>query len=306
MKILKHHIQGVATLIVGVVFLLSALLKMLSLDNFELYLFSFGYLSFDLVSIAARLLLSLEMLLGLALLLRYRFSRLRIVVAGVLVLFTLWLVWQWLAGGEENCHCFGSIISLDAPKSIVKNILLLLLLAVAWRVESWELRFLRRWMVWTVVAIAMLLPFLLFPTDSLMRRLNSSRELDTEFFGDVTDSLFVQQGHRVVMLYSTECRFCRMSAKKLSSMIRRHNLPTESFYAIFMDMGERSDSLIEAFFGANGSIHLPYTTLNARTLLKSTNGVLPLILLMDGDSVVQECNYRCIDESEVREFLLNR
>lgn len=301
---MTHKIRCSALLVLGFSFVLSAILKMLSIDNFELYLFSFGKVSFDVVTITARLIIGFEMLLGAMLVSRCRFDVARWLALSALSLFSVWLLWLWLSGGEDNCHCFGSLVELNAEESLLKNLILLGLLAVAWRLDNLRLRIYRRWVVGTVGVVALILPFVLFPADCFMRRIGSTNYLDKTLFMPIAEELIRSREPRVVSLYSTGCRFCRLSAGKLSSIISRHNLPRENFHAIFMDMGERQDSLVESFFMLNGKEVLPYSKLDARTLLRCSNGVLPLILLIEDGKVVEEWDYRHIDEHRIRDFIV--
>ena len=63
----KTLIQSVIRIILGCTFLLSATLKLISIENFELYVYSFGFFSFVAVSFLTRILIVCEFLIGIGL-----------------------------------------------------------------------------------------------------------------------------------------------------------------------------------------------------------------------------------------------
>jgi carboxynorspermidine decarboxylase len=58
----------------------------------------------------------------------------------------------------------------------------------------------------------------------------------------------------------------------------------------------------ERFYERTLSPSFPHSTLPIKEFLMLTHGEMPVVLLVDGDSVVQEYNYRTIDEREIRNF----
>jgi hypothetical protein len=71
----------------------------------------------------------------------------------------------------------------------------------------------------------------------------------------------------------------------------------------FAYVGEPTDSLAKAFYERTLSPEFPYRTIDFRTLIHTTNGEIPVVLLTEGDSVAAEFNYRTIDERTIVDFL---
>lgn len=143
---MKENLRRIATVALGVAFIASALLKLHSIQRFELYLFGFGLLSFDLCTLAARVLIAGELILGVGLAAGYRPRLLCRIGFAATMLFSLWLVRLAVAGRTDNCHCLGDALELDPLQSIAKNVVLLAGFLWAGRTRSGHTfrRFIRR------------------------------------------------------------------------------------------------------------------------------------------------------------------
>ena len=61
------NLKKIAGILLGVLFILSSIAKLSSMESFELYIFSFGFAGFDLCSFAARFVVIAELIIGLGL-----------------------------------------------------------------------------------------------------------------------------------------------------------------------------------------------------------------------------------------------
>ena len=57
-------IKFILRILIGGFFITTAILKLLSLDSFEIYIYSFNIFSFNLCAIIARLVIAAELLVG--------------------------------------------------------------------------------------------------------------------------------------------------------------------------------------------------------------------------------------------------
>ena len=119
--------------VVGGVFIIAAILKLISIDEFEIYIYSFNIFSFLLTTFVSRMIIIGEFILGLFLILKinYRFVWKTSLI--ILILFTLFLTYAAIFRRDSNCHCFGELIELNPLESIVKNLILILLLLLSQR-----------------------------------------------------------------------------------------------------------------------------------------------------------------------------
>ena len=297
-----NRLRPVAKWMLGGLFCLSALLKLRSIDSFELYLFSFGVVSFDGCSLLARLLIGAEAMLGAMFLTGWHHRLLCRLYAAVLAGFSLWLLFLLAAGEEGHCRCFGEAVVLDAPASLLKNLLLALMLAFVWRMDDRTDPPRLFWIAGGGCAL-FLLVFLLSPPDRFLRARHRSTELVPELYAPVADSLRLDRGRRMVCLYSPGCRYCRLTARKVAALWRRHELDPQRICCIFMRTESEMTQEIDRFFDEYGGRRFPRAVLDPRPMLDLCNGALPLVLLTEEGRVVAEYGFRTLDEAAVVRFL---
>lgn len=158
---MSGKILYIAKCLLGVLFILSAVLKFISIDAFERYLFSFTLFSFNFCSFAARRVIAAESLIGFAFILNYRHKLLCRITAVVLAVFSCFLLYLVFVGNEGNCHCFGEVIDMRPEESLSKNVGLAILLAVVWR-YSGKKEILSRWLAHIVFVAVFIAPFIFF------------------------------------------------------------------------------------------------------------------------------------------------
>lgn len=294
-----------ARILLGAVFIVSSISKLSSIEGFELYLFSFGFADFDLCSVAARLLIAAEFLLGVFLVFNICFRLTRGLVLLSLAGFSAFLLWRVAIGDTESCHCMGDLVDMNPMQSLLKNGVMGLLLALAWRPHGRS--FLRQRLIALAVSAASVAAvFMAWPPDFYYRRGEDSHDLSMEQFAPVADSLSLSDGRRVVCFYSGSCDHCRHCASKMAGIIRRHSLPTDRISVLFMQTHANQDSVAVSFFRDSGDgLALPYRYLHPFDFLPLTNGSMPIVVLLEDGRLVKEYDYTSLDEFELREFLLS-
>ena len=281
---------------VGVMFCISAKAKIADFDHLELYIFSFGVLSLNMSFWVARLLVAFEVWLGLALISNIRHRAITWTAIGSVAAFSAFLVYAMTLGRTDNCHCMGEMIEMTPLQSLAKNAVLLAALLFILP-QGGRVGF-RKW-VWAAVGVVVTLAiFIISPPDNI----NPHRRYDSVLNKTLYDTLPHIDSRRVVCFYSTSCKYCELTSSKIASIARRHNLQ-ESVEVWFAYVGEPTDSLAKAFYERTLSPEFPYRTIDFRTLIHTTNGEIPVVLLTEGDSVAAEFNYRTIDERTIVDFL---
>ena len=110
-------------------FVFSAITKMLPLTPFEKQLVDLGFADWHTAPYFARLIIGLELGLGIALIQNHFFKRLVIpATALLLVAFCIHLSYQIAIGQGGNCGCFGQFIEMTPTEALIKNIVTLGLL----------------------------------------------------------------------------------------------------------------------------------------------------------------------------------
>ena len=113
---------------IGSVFIIAAILKLISVDEFEIYIYSFDIFSFLLTTFVSRFIIIGEFVLGLFLILKINYKITWRFAFISLILFTLFLIYVAIFRNDDNCHCFGELVELSPLESIVKNLILIFLL----------------------------------------------------------------------------------------------------------------------------------------------------------------------------------
>lgn len=131
-------------MLLGALFVASAIMKLLSIDTFQIYVFSFNILSFALTEIAARLLIFAELVLGLMLILKLHYRLVWWLSTLLTAGFTLFLCYVVIFRQDANCHCFGDIIEVEPLTSIFKNIALIALFIFTYNVGNKHLSFYKK------------------------------------------------------------------------------------------------------------------------------------------------------------------
>lgn len=132
MKILNIS-RVVVRILLGALFIVSAILKLFTIDTFEIYVYSFHVLSFTLTAVAARCLIALEFVTGCFLVAKTQYRWVWWVATLMTAGFTLFLVYVVLFRNDANCHCFGELIPVEPLHSIFKNIAILALLVFTYK-----------------------------------------------------------------------------------------------------------------------------------------------------------------------------
>ena len=273
---------------VGAVFCLSALAKLAGIDQFELYIYSYGFFPLNACFIAAILCIGMELAMGLLTLTGWFPRTMRVATIGILLFFTLFLCYAALAGRTDSCQCFGGWAEMSPVQSILKNAVLLVVVLELYRVDRRKRVERKRWkgIVAAVLVLASVTtPFIgAFAPDNWLfgaadEPYNEAVLQEALSEGSVMRERGLGEGHRLVAFVTKGCPYCKMTREKLNSMARRHGL--EEWKIVYV---EPSDVGKETFIGI-------------------TYGARPLVMLLDGSRVVRTYHMRNINERELVDFL---
>ncbi len=217
---------------IGSIFIIAAFLKLISIDEFDIYIFSFNIFSFLLTSFASRLIIAGEFFLGLSLILNINYKFTWRTSTTILILFSLFLIYAAISRNDSNCHCFGELIELSPTESIIKNIgTIFLLICIKPKSESKS-----ESKKSTLIAICTLsIIFIVSPPDVIHNKIYSTKkeissrdfynsldnivkinfENDTIRF-DTTAVFELNKEKKMIAIVSSGCKYCKLGVKKLS------------------------------------------------------------------------------------------
>ena len=130
--------------LLGLVFIVSAVLKIIDMDRFELYVYSYHFFSLNISFIVARAAVIVELVLGIGLVSNCLHKLMWWGSVAMLTGYTLLLIYALVLGRTDNCHCFGDYLQFNPAQSIVKNVVLMLCFLLVYKVKEWKPRF--RWL----------------------------------------------------------------------------------------------------------------------------------------------------------------
>lgn len=287
----------------GLVFVVSAVLKLFDMDQFELYIYSYHFFSLNVSFLAARAAIIVELVLGVGLLANVFHKIMWWGSVLMLIGYTGLLLYAMHLGRTDNCHCFGDVLRFNPAQSILKNVALMVLFVLVYRVKEW--RFKGRWLaLLAVVTGCIATVFAINPPDFFLSSHDDAHNLQVSLFQEALqdpplDSLELNHGRKVVGIFSSGCDVCKTTAKKLSLMQSYYHFPPQNITYIFMGSPES----VELFFEESESARYQYVVYDdLKRLLKINNGMFPLLVLMQDGKPVHEYGLRDMKEDEMKNF----
>lgn len=286
---------------IGAFFIVSAVLKLLSLDQFELYIYSFNIMNFSLSCLAARAIIACELLVGALLIAKIKYKAAWWLAMLMLIGFSFLLVYVIIFRDDSNCHCMGDLVQIKPIWSLIKNIVAIVLMLFIRKEEDYQFRG-RIAVLATVCVAAFAAPFALFPTDNLYNlftKSNVESYNEAAFNGFLQDSVMqdihLDQGNYIIGIVSSGCKFCHTGCLKMSEITTFNDLDNSRI--LYFAWGDSAS--IEQFRTETKSEAFRYVPINPLQALNITNGAFPLFLFLKDGEVVKTANLRQLTEKEV-------
>ena len=265
-------------------FLLSGVAKLVAIDDFELYVYSYGFLSLNAAYLTARLCIAAELLLGLFLVLGWWRRWVNLAALLVLLAFSLFLCYAALVGRTESCQCLGRLADLNPVQSLLKNAILIVLVllydALRLRGPEAEKGKKVRLVLTPLFAVAVLVAvFCISVPDNWMFGPEEARYdrqlLEDSMSEEPMAAARLAEGSHLVAFVTPGCPYCRMTREKLTSLARRNHLDTS--YIHYYEPQDLPDNLF----------------------LRITYGQRPLVILLSDGQPVATYHYRNISERQL-------
>lgn len=234
----KLTLSWIIRVLIALLFIVSAYAKIyhepsayFSITTFEAkQLVPLGFDSF-IAAIFSRILIALELSLGVFILLPYRFIKLVLpATIALLIVFCIHLGIQiYLTGNSGNCGCFGALLPMTPLEAIIKNILALGLLLALYRLPVNESK--NKNSIFILIGLYFLFVismFLYLPIKksqdvipSIEIDLNPENEANAPLkvkseFGDALP--FADNGKVLLCFFAAGCDHCRSTIKSIDSL----------------------------------------------------------------------------------------
>ena len=305
--------------IVGGVFILAAILKLISIDEFEIYIYSFDILNFILTTFVSRIIIIGEFVLGLFLILKinYRFAWKTSFI--ILILFTLFLTYAAIFRQDSNCHCFGDLVELNPLESIIKNLILIILLllsqlsAISYQ-QSAVSGQRPKFIVLSSSFLVLIVVFIISPPDSIYKMIYSTEKevssidlhgsfdevvkIDFEEDELAFDSIsaFDVKEKQMIVIVSSGCKYCRLGVKKLSLIMKKENISSDNVDIFIWGIPEsivdfRKETMTEDF---------DYWHILPTNAIKVTYGRFPVFIMMENKNITKIGDFRDLDDAFIK------
>lgn len=284
---LPAWLRIVLRVLLGLLFVVSAAAKLLDIDPFEMYVFSYGFFPLTVVDVLVRLCIAAELILGLLIALGWFKRLVRLFSLLLLIFFSLFLCYAALRGRMESCQCFGQLLDIDPIQSLLKNaILILWTLFVYQGIPKGSIIDSKPRLIISLVASALITAaiFIVSVPDSWMfgqsgNRYNQQTLAEAISPTGILAPSHLDQDRQLVAFVTPGCPFCQMSRQKISAIADRHDLDTTHIHYI------QPDDIGDSIF------------------MRITFGSRPLVVLLDQGNVVATYHYRNISERQVADVL---
>ena len=312
---------------IGGMFVIAAILKLMSIDEFEIYIYSFNVLNFLLTSFVSRIIIAGEFILGLFLILKVNYKFTWNATMTILILFTLFLIYTAIFRNDTNCHCFGQLVELSPVESIIKNVIAMILLSIdkwtnlkppssKFKVQSSTLKAqsskLKVQSSLLIATSTLLIVFVVSPPDVIYNKIYSEeKEISSyvlqESFDDIikinfendtivldsTAVLETRERNLMIAIVSSGCKYCHLGVKKLSMIMKRKGTDTGNVNVFIWG----SDDGILNFIKETDTEDLSYWKINPRQAIEITYGRFPVFIWLEDGEIVDIGDFRNITKT---------
>jgi len=237
----------------------------------------------------SRMLIALEFSIAIGFLVPFYFKRITLPLSSALLLFfTIFLAFEVLILGKwtGNCGCFGQLIPMTPPISLVKNIVALVFLGfIYWKRgeinDSKDPSILYYVIAYFLVFLTI---YLISPQTCISQSANAEMNKPTEISAEiklVKDKLpGVNEGKAILCFFSPTCGDCRETAKILQSL--KHKTGIDKHFVVFMKERVDTEKKIQKFLNTT-KLSAKYTTMKFFDFPTDTDP--PAVLLVNNGKV---------------------
>ena len=268
-----RSLQSAFRILLGIVFIFSAYTKFVGPGFFEITLIDQGLLSSrGQAQHAARFLIGFEFALGLLMLLPYYTKQLMAITSLMLIGFTIHLGYLWAIGDNENCGCFGEMISMSPAESIAKNILMLAVSVWLWIKSSSKATNQIILFGGAMIIITSMWVFLPIPDQSEFP-VNQYTNFSSVGRTDLSS------GEKLVAILNLDCEHCQELSVELGKMNKTNKLP--DVYAFYFKEGETTVEQFEQMTNTS----FPYVEIDVNTFFDLIGESPPRVYVLNDGAV---------------------
>ena len=274
---MKH--PHILRLLFALSFLFSAYTKFVAPGYFEITLMDQGIASSrELAAHLTRFFIGLEFALGVLLFFPYYTKKVVLFSIGLLGVFSLHLAYLFFLGDNENCGCFGEMISMNPAQSLLKNAILLSVAFWLYFKKEKETQSKPIYLVFAAIIVASMWLFL-----PLQGKDAQKFNAFTSFVGEGRVDL--SKGEVLVAVFNLDCEHCQEAATALGQLIDEQQLPP--IFVLYFQEGSTSVSEFETITETN----FPHTFIDTDTFFNLIGASPPRVYCLKHGEVQQTCDH---------------
>ncbi len=285
--------------LLGVVFIASGITKLMSFDEFQIFIYSLNIVNLNFSLALSRIIIAIELSLGLLYFVRIFKKPVSYITLALMIIFTVFAFYLEFSNKSDDCHCFGTIIQFSNTATILKNFVIIILVIYSLVYGRQKKNKYDLLIVACTLFVAFGATIVVRPPDLTFATKSPTEEYfhKPSFDKFVTDNNLNDQ-KRVICFFSFKCKYCQFAAKKMSIIAERAN-NTHNILYVFWE----TDNNIDDFFKETKTHSFETKDLNVIEFLKLTNGKMPLIILYNNGVIEHAYRYKDMDESQIIRFL---
>lgn len=292
--ILKRAIGLLLLLALSATFFFSAWSKSYSenaFDNFQWTFLDLGISSTVVAGIIARLMIGMELMLGLFLLAHIYLKKFTYkAVIAILVVFIIYLLLVIMRQGNNgNCGCFGDKLAMTPLQAIVKNIVMIAVTAILMFLYPVRPYKYQEYATMLLCLVAFSAPFLTHPiyTGTAPVAAHDQVDLSPLYQYETPPAVDLRKGKHIVAFMSLTCPHCRKAAYLLQIIHREH--PDLPIYLVIAG----AEPFKKAFFDETHAESVPHLLYYGHTdeFTKMAGDAVPAIYWMNDGRVEYKSKY---------------
>jgi thiol-disulfide isomerase/thioredoxin len=282
---MKKTTSYILQLSLCLLFLISAITKLLALDSFELFVYNVVDINYDTTSIISRLIIGIEFCIA-AFVLYGKYARPTVWIGiGITAAFSAFLL---LHLQLDNCYCFGPNFPFTAKESLIKNVIIIGLFLAYYLINKKQQQLITIPVTATYALLIGLIsfPFLYNPANCIIRLTNQqANNLAFYKIKEAEHSLKIDSAlayyninknkNQIVGILSSQCKHCKQANEMLLGFNKKYNFGVNTTLLI---IGDKDTT--KQFIASTSKNLFSHQALFVNHFMDISKGVLPMFLFI--------------------------
>lgn len=275
-------IPRILSIIVGIVFLFSGLMKLLDVSAFQSLIIQYGLSFFQYL---APLIILIEILLGLALILSVQQRITAIVSICVLLIFSGAYTYGYLVNSVEDCGCFGNLVKSTPAITYIRNTVLIAILVIIICLDKNMFYTVPQWKVIIILSVMIPSVFAAGMTFSIKRHHNDSHPFEGMNVLETPLKKYIETDDKskLVLFMSYQCQHCWNSIENYKAYVENDFVDTAFCYALCTATQSGTDSIALLFKESYPEVNSQEVIRDSASFIEAT----PTAFFIEGNKVTK-------------------